>query len=231
MTALRDALVKAQNLASEIHVWMNDESPRMEDKAHELVHALDEIDAALADVPVDIDAELRKTLADTIRPIMPKTADRVLDPEWEDVDVVSVWQVLAAMLTAYLKGCDVEAAVRENAPRPQPRPQTEYREILADELLAVPIKDRRHVPGRPLEETFGDATAAALVRAMHRAHTSAIPPGWALVPVEPDRAMFSAARDASRTGQSLGNWLADYQTKPVWSAMLAAAPKPGQENS
>ena len=47
--------------------------------------------------------------------------------------------------------------------------EAEIREILADELLAVPIRDRRHIAGRPLEETFGDATAAALVRAMRKA--------------------------------------------------------------
>jgi hypothetical protein len=39
----------------------------------------------------------RETLAEVVRPTMPKTASRILDPAWEDVDFVFIWQAFAAM--------------------------------------------------------------------------------------------------------------------------------------
>jgi hypothetical protein len=50
--------------------------------------------------------------------------------------------------------------------------------------------------------------------------------GWKLVPIKATPEMLKAARIASRNVGPLGNWLGDYQTAPIYEAMLAASPTP-----
>lgn len=81
------------------------------------------------------------------------------------------------------------------------------------------------------EERYASISTQSALRGWQAARRSpvvAVPQGWKLVPVEPNKQMRYHAQKASMDHSPHGEWVKDEwpDVKRMWDAMLAAAPQP-----